>query len=64
MKVHPRELVDPTPDEVGCAGKVAFDTFDLANKVNRIRNARRDLARQPYRCRCCHKWHLGTAKRK
>lgn len=64
MKVHPRDLVDPTPDEVGCAGKVAFDSFELASKVNKARNCRRDLNRQPYRCRCCHKWHLGTKRGK
>jgi hypothetical protein len=57
-------LVDPVDPAALCSGKVAFDTFTLAKQINQARSGRRHLARVPYRCTACHKWHLGTQKHK
>ncbi len=55
----PRRL----PLLISCAGKVAFDTYALANDVvmrkKRAKNEQR-RARQAYRCIGCGKWHLGN----
>lgn len=57
------DISDPIDDlTAGCIGKVTFESFALASKVNKARGGRRDLKRQVYRCRCCRKWHLGTKR--
>ena len=40
-----------------CAGKVAFDSFDLAKKAAG-RHRRNGTRRIAYRCRGCRRWHL------
>jgi hypothetical protein len=50
------------PSEVGCDGKVAFDTFRLADMVVHRHTKRTKGARTAYRCGHCHKWHVGTNK--
>lgn len=51
------------PSSVGCDGKVAFDSFKLANAVVKRHgtdDARR--CRTAYRCGHCGKWHVGNNK--
>lgn len=50
-----------------CAGKVAFESWDLATatlKRRRMRDRFKDEVQQVYRCRCCRHWHIGTTIRK
>ncbi|MCV2448475.1 hypothetical protein [Paracoccus sp. DMF] len=59
--------LDHTPDPEGrgsaenraamCAGKQTFDTPQLARKVA---SRSRGYALEPYRCRFCGLWHLGS----
>lgn len=44
---------------VGCEGKFAFDSFQLATQV--AKRHRRTAAKFPYRCKECGKIHLATA---
>lgn len=60
MKHQPRNI----SAESSCMGKVPFESFALAMSVNKARGGRRHLARQPYHCRHCHKYHLGSKKGK
>jgi hypothetical protein len=49
-----------TPAGASCLGKVAFDSFRLANAVlGRQKNKARP-ARSAYLCGHCQLWHLGT----
>lgn len=44
----------------GCTGKTRFDSFDLANQINRKRNkGRNNFKRGAYHCSVCLGWHLG-----
>lgn len=47
-----------------CEGKVAFDTFSLANAVAKRKGAKADRIgpRHAYLCPHCSKWHIGAAK--
>lgn len=54
--------VDPA---ASCAGKVRFDTFALASRVNRQRNkGRSDRGRSVYACPHCRGFHIGRGSRK
>lgn len=50
----------------GCTGKEAFANFHLAFKVakRRLGTWDKDYRGDPYKCRVCHLWHLGSAKAK
>jgi hypothetical protein len=39
-----------------CAGKVVFDTYSHARRSMR----KTDRGVQPYHCRVCGKWHMGS----
>lgn len=45
-----------------CTGKRPFESYQLARDVARSRNRANDHNRQPYKCRFCRMWHLGTDK--
>lgn len=42
-----------------CKGKVAFETYTLANEVACDRR-KHSAVRQPYRCPHCDKYHVGA----
>lgn len=42
-----------------CAGKVQFDSFDLASSVAR-RRSRNGKKNHAYRCGTCHAFHVGS----
>jgi hypothetical protein len=43
-----------------CKGKVAFDLYTLADIAAKRARRNHDAAVvTPYKCRHCHKWHLG-----
>lgn len=43
-------------------GKEAFLTFGLADRVAKMARNRREGSRlQPYRCRECGAWHVGSS---
>lgn len=46
----------------GCQGKVRFESFDLAKQAaqNRGRRKRSRKRREPYHCRYCDGFHIGT----
>jgi len=46
----------------GCAGKETFDTFNEAARTirRRARGKNQIRQREPYRCRFCRKFHVGT----
>lgn len=45
--------------ETQCAGKTRFISFTAANIIaGKPRKER--MAREPYRCRFCGGWHLGS----
>lgn len=46
-----------------CFGKEAFDDRRVADKVVK-RLKRRRPAINVYRCKACHKWHIGGAEAK
>ena len=49
-----------TAPAAGCTGKVAHPTFTAASLASKkLRRKREDARAQPYRCRCCHKFHVG-----
>ncbi|MGH6955942.1 MAG: hypothetical protein ACREEW_04680 [Caulobacteraceae bacterium] len=50
------------PSLAGCVGKARFETAALAKAVAR-RRSRNGLKGEPYKCRCCGAWHIGTRKR-
>lgn len=45
---------------VRCRDKVAFESFSLANRVNKERNRKRAANRTVYRCSFCHLYHIGN----
>lgn len=46
--------------DAGCTGKTRFESFDLANRINRKRNkGRNKFQRGAYHCSVCLGWHLG-----
>jgi hypothetical protein len=51
-------LIEHGP-EVGCIGKVQFDTRERANTAAKRRALKKRPMRNPYRCKECGKWHLG-----
>lgn len=46
--------------EVGCAGKVPFESRRLAQAVVQRHADDNRNCRQAYRCPFCKKWHVGT----
>lgn len=48
---------------VSCTGKRAYRDFLTARRMARRTNDDRDAHVQPYRCRHCQSWHLGTANK-
>jgi hypothetical protein len=43
-----------------CIGKVAYDTmFAALEQLRKHRPGQRRLRRHAYRCKVCHKYHLG-----
>lgn len=48
-----------------CAGKVRFDTFAMASRINRERNkGRSDRGRCVYACLHCKGFHIGQRTRR
>lgn len=46
--------------EAGCQGKRRFESFTLADEVNKARKYGRSNARRGvYRCPACQGWHIG-----
>jgi hypothetical protein len=47
-----------------CAGKQTYDSAPAAakamKKLAKRKNTKRHNGLEPYRCRVCSKWHLGT----
>lgn len=50
--------------EVGCGGKVPFDTRAIATAVLDRCNGRKVRGRHIYRCCHCKKWHMSGRKRR
>ena len=46
-----------------CTGKTPFDSFDIALEVTR-RKGHHKKSRQVYKCKICHKFHIGGIQRK
>jgi hypothetical protein len=46
--------------ESSCAGKVAFDSYKIAEKAKARSRGKYDHI-MVYRCRACNKFHLGTS---
>lgn len=47
---------------VSCQGKQAFVEKSLADKIARMSASRKsDGRRSAYRCKNCHRWHIGTS---
>lgn len=44
----------------GCAGKEAFSTFEMAQRVADRPCRDGHVHRKAYRCERCHQWHLAT----
>jgi hypothetical protein len=52
-----------------CLGKFCYRSYNAARRAVRVRRfKKRNRKRQdwgelePYRCRFCHRWHLGAAR--
>ena len=46
--------------QISCVGKRGYLGFLTARRMAERTNDDRDTAVQPYRCRFCLLWHLGT----
>ena len=57
------KLLPSNSVEASCLGKKAFDSWTLANEVGGRKTRRSHGAMKPYRCNCCHKFHLSTPRR-
>lgn len=53
----------PTPD-AGCTGKVAYDDWHTAKLMAQRTRRQKETTVEPYKCRHCHKFHVGAARRK
>ena len=63
---HAKIQMDPPPEEfeiAGCEGKVKFESWALAREVTK-RRGRHQKIREVYKCPYCHKFHVGSLKRK
>lgn len=48
------------PSAVSCDGKVAFNSFSLAQSVTKRTAIRDRNGRSAYKCGHCGLWHIGT----
>lgn len=46
--------------EVSCIGKVAIETYALAEQVLKRNSPKAPHGRSAYHCTHCQKWHIGT----
>ena len=45
----------------GCNGKRQYPDHATASKIAKTQKRRTEEPIEPYRCRHCHKWHVGHA---
>lgn len=48
------------PAEIGCTGKVTFDSYSQAAAVLGRNQTKARPGRSAYRCGHCNQWHIGT----
>lgn len=53
-------MTDFSIKAIGCDGKVAFDSYDLANMAAQRKHGKADIGRQAYKCEFCKKFHVGN----
>lgn len=50
--------------DAGCTGKVRFDSFNAANRIQKRRSRDRQYRKgQVYRCQVCRSWHIGQGEK-
>lgn len=65
VKYHSAKLTPETRRAMECAGKEAFRSYRIANRVARAQNRRHDKLRfTVYPCQHCGQFHIGSAARK
>jgi hypothetical protein len=46
--------------KVGCTGKRCYDSFKTAERMARSTNRQKDTNTEPYHCKHCNSFHVGT----